>query len=697
MRQNSPSVQFVKGIGPQRAKLFAKLGIYNTEDLFFYYPRTWQDRRLNSPVKLFEKNNLIVFFGTVEEVRFVNTRKGMGIFTAELKDEKNKSVQALWYKKFSRFAYDPFSTLRRRLREGVKIWIVARPEENYSYLNRVNVLEYYLSDDETAQKIHINRIVPVYSLTERITPKFMRQSVYNAISGYAHSQPDCLPDYLREKRNFLSIGQALKGIHFPDSLRELETAKKRLVYEEFLMLLAAWHIKRRQTKAGAKKYSYEIKRNLLTPFKNKLGFEFTQSQKKVINEIFADMQSKYPMTRLLQGDVGSGKTVVALSAVLLAVENGYQCAFMAPTEILAEQHYFTFKKFLEGLPVRFELLTSKVTPKKKKEIISDLAKGKIDILIGTHALIEGNVRFKNLRLAVIDEQHRFGVRQRASLRQKSETTDLLIMTATPIPRTLSLVLYGDLDVSTINELPPGRKPVETVATDEQTAFEHAWQEIKKGRQVYIVHPLIEESEKLTLKSVKKELERLKKIFPQFKLDIIHGQMSGREKTKVMADFSDRKTDILVATPVIEVGIDIKNATVMIVQNAERFGLASLHQLRGRIGRGSYHSVCMLVSNAKTTEAKERINVICATSDGFKIGEKDIQLRGPGEVMGVRQHGDMELTLGDIVRDRETLGYALQDKNEMLTGDPDLTKPAHKLFRQKLVSLYNKKWHLIDLA
>jgi ATP-dependent DNA helicase RecG len=691
------SVQFVKGVGPKRAELFKKLDIYTIEDLLFYYPRSWHDRRLNAPVKLFDAGNQLVFFGTVTDARFVHTKTGMGIFTAQILTSKNKDIQAVWYKRFSRFGYDPFSSLKRHVRVDAKIWIVGKPEENHSYLNRINVSEYYPANDETAEKIHINTIVPVYGLTEKLTPKFMRQSVYNASTKYAQTLEDCLPCGLLEKRQLLSLPQAVKGIHFPGSLKELECARHRLVYEEFLMLTTAWHIKRRQTKKDIKGYGYQIKKTILTPFKNNLGFEFTKSQKKVINEIFQDMQSSSAMTRLLQGDVGSGKTVVALSAILLGIENGFQCAFMAPTEILAQQHYLTFEKFLKGLPINFELLTSKVTPKKKKEILTDTAAGKINILIGTHALLEGNIKFKNLRFAVIDEQHRFGVRQRATLRQKAQSTDLLIMTATPIPRTLSLVMYSDLDVSVIDELPPARKPVETFIRNEDEAFETAFREIKKGRQVYIVHPLIDESSRMELKSVKKEFERLEKKFKGFKLDMIHGQMSGRQKAKVMTDFSGGKTDILLATPVIEVGIDVKNATVMIVQNAERFGLASLHQLRGRIGRGTDKSVCILVPQAETNDAKKRIEIMCKTSDGFKIGQKDMEIRGPGQIMGLRQHGDMELELGDIVRDREILGYALEDKTQLLKNDPNLIKSENKSFRKKLVNLYSKKWHVIDLS
>ncbi|HUT85473.1 MAG TPA: ATP-dependent DNA helicase RecG [Elusimicrobiales bacterium] len=692
------SIQYIKGVGPGRAKVFERLDVATVDDLLSYYPRTWHDRRLNAPVKLFEDTGVIVFFGTVTDVYHMPARRGMGIFKVQVTNDKGKNAEAIWYRKFNRFSrYDPFITLKRHIRNGAKIWVVGRAEEKFSYLNRINVEEFYMANDEDAQKVHINRIIPVYTLTEKLNPKFMRQTVYNALTKYGADYPDCLPYKFRLKRKLLNLSQSLQGIHFPESLTELESAKKRLVYEEFLFMLTAWAIKKRQTKICTKNYSYKIKKHLLTPFKHKLGFEFTASQKKVINEIIADMQSVHPMTRLLQGDVGSGKTVVALSAMLLAVENGFQCAFMAPTEILAEQHYLTFKKFLSALPIKFELLTSKVTPKSKKEILDNLHAGKIDILIGTHALLEKNVRFKTLKLVVIDEQHRFGVRQRATLRQKSQMTDLLIMTATPIPRTLSLALYSDLDVSIINELPPGRRPIKTISCDENQTFDLIRNEIKKGRQAYIVHPLIDESSKLELKSVKKEFERLEKIFPEFKMAMLHGQMKAKTKAKVMEDFLNKKIHILVATSVIEVGIDVKNASLMAVQNAERFGLASLHQLRGRIGRGEYDSTCCLIAEPKSKVAKERIEILCKTQDGFKIGEKDIELRGPGEVLGVRQHGEIELKLGDLVSDKQILDFALEDREQLLTDDSNLLKEDNQLFRQKLVNLYSKKWNLIDLA
>jgi ATP-dependent DNA helicase RecG len=696
MEKDANTVKFIKGVGPKRAELFQRLGIYSIEDLLNYYPRAWHDRRLDAPIKLFDDNNVTVFLGEVTDIQYVPTKSGLGIFKAQVTAGKNQ-IEAVWYRRFNRFKFDPFTSVKRHVRPGAKIWIVGRADENHSYLNRVKVAEFYLASDTDAAKVHVNRIIPVYALTEKLSPKFMRQTVYNAVGKYAQSQHDNLPYRLRLKRKLLNIPQALKGIHFPDTTAEMEEAKKRLVYEEFMFLTSAWTIKKRQTKTCKKNYSYRIKKHLLTPFKNQLGFEFTRAQKKVINEIFKDMQKPYPMTRLLQGDVGSGKTVVALSGALLAVENGYQCAFMAPTEILAEQHYLTFKKFLKNLPVKFELLTSKVTPKNKKEILDKLKNGKIDILIGTHALIEGNVRFKNLKLAIIDEQHRFGVRQRATLRQKGELLDLLIMTATPIPRTLSLVMYGDMDVSVLDELPPGRQVIETLSCGEKQAFDLAKQEIKKGRQIYIVHPLIDESSKLELKSVKKEFDRLAEIFSGHTLAMIHGQMAPKTKVKTMEDFLGKKIDILVATPVIEVGIDVKNAALMIVQNAERFGLASLHQLRGRIGRGRHKSTCCLLSDAKTKISKERINILCSTNDGFKISYKDIELRGPGEVLGIHQHGEMELKLGDIIKDREILDFALQDKDELLRTDPDLISPENAPFRQKLINLYSKKWHLIDLA
>ena len=579
-----------------------------------------------------------------------------------------------------------------------EVWVIGRKNNrNAMFDNQITVEEYYVAAD-TLTPLHTARLTPIYSLTQGINNKQFRQIMHEALhTAHVENTPEILPDFLLQKHRFLSAAQALKAIHFPNSLAELENARTRLAYEEFLLLATAWGIKRTQTKILAKDYSYTIKRTLLTPFRKQLGFEFTNSQKKVINEIFTDLTSPRPMNRLLQGDVGSGKTVVALCAMLLAVENGYQAVLMAPTEILAEQHFLTCKKMLDGLPVKIAVLTSSTKAAQKRAVLKGLADGSIELLIGTHAVIQEQVKFHNLRLGVIDEQHRFGVKQRSQLKEKTAKLDLLTMTATPIPRTLALAFYGDLDVSTLRELPPGRQPIKTECATSKLAYERVRQEVAQGRQAYIVFPLIEQSEKISAKAVTEEFEKLKKVFPQLRLGMLHGQMSQEEKERIMADFAAHKTDILVATPVIEVGIDVKNATVMVIENAERFGLASLHQLRGRVGRGEHESYCILVPQQAGSVARERVDILCATRDGFKIGERDMQLRGPGEILGTRQSGELEFKAGDIFKDQEILYRAIADRDELLQKDPTLSAPQHALFKRKLQELYQQNWHLIDLS
>lgn len=695
----STQIQYLKGIGPAKAKLFERLEIQTVEDLLHYYPRTYQDRRLNSTPNEYNSESLVVFKGRVLRTQQIPARSVL-IFKAFLEDEKGQQIECTWFKKrtFRAFRFDPFGTLKKDFHINNEVWIIGKREDRNNFFgNKVTVDEHYPAAD-VLTKLHAGRLTPIYGLTEGLTNKQFRQFVYEALQTPSlAAEPETLPPVLLSKRQLLSAPQALKAIHFPNSLAELESARARLAYEEFLLLATAWGIKRTQTKILAKDYSYAIKKNLLTPFREQLGFDFTNSQKKVINEIFKDLCSPRPMNRLLQGDVGSGKTVVALCAMLLAVENGYQAALMAPTEILAEQHFLTFKRILKGLKVNLAVLSSSTKAAAKKKILKELADGKIDILVGTHSVIQDDVKFYNLRLAVIDEQHRFGVKQRSKLKEKTAKLDLLTMTATPIPRTLALAFYGDLDVSTLSELPPGRQPIQTESATSKLAYDRVREEVKKGRQAYIVFPLIEESEKISAKAVTEEFEKLKKVFPDFRLSVLHGQMSQAEKESVMADFAAHKTDILIATPVIEVGIDVKNATVMVIENAERFGLASLHQLRGRVGRGEHESFCILVPQHAGSIAKERVDIICATRDGFKIGERDMQLRGPGEILGTRQSGELEFKAGDIFKDRDILYQAIEDRDELLSQDPALTKPEHFLFRQKLTELYQKNWHLIDLS
>ncbi len=690
-----PSITNLKGIGPAKAKLFAQLDLSSASDLLHYYPRTYQDRRLNAKLSQFKRPENVAGIYTVIRTQTIPAR-ALLIFKAFMRDDTGNMIEAVWFKKKMR-RFDPFMQMRRDFKVDAKLWIIGKREDKNSFFsNKITVDEYYpVGSPEAA--INAGAIIPIYALTQGLSNKFFRAAQFDALTKYLNEEQEALPQQLIQKRNLLNVRQALYAIHFPKSFAELESARRRMVYEEFLLMTMAWSIKKRQSARQKKEHSYQIKRTLLTPFKNNLDYAFTKAQTRVINEIFADMQNPFPMTRLVQGDVGSGKTVVALCAMLLAAENKYQCAFMAPTEILATQHFITLKRYLKGLDVKIELLTSKTPKKEKEKILSALLQGGLDIIIGTHSLIEDNVKFKNLKLIVIDEQHRFGVKQRAKLRAKARDIDMLSMTATPIPRTFALAFYGDLDVSTIDQLPPGRQPVHTSHLSEARALDMVREEVSKGRQAYIVYPLIDESDKLQLKAATQEFERIKTLMPQYKVAMIHGAMKSAEKQKIMEDFLNKRTDILVATPVIEVGIDVKNATVMVIQNAERFGLASLHQLRGRVGRGSDKSYCVLVTQNTSSVSSERINAICQTNDGFKIGEKDLELRGPGEILGTRQSGELEFKAGDIIKDKDVLRWAVEDRDFLISSDPTLQKPENAPFKQRLVDLYQKYWDIIDLG
>ena len=688
-------IQFLKGVGPRRAALFERLGIRTVEDLVHHYPREWQDRHETADLRLPTATGLVVLRGRVLRASGRQAGPRLAFYKATLATSHGK-VECVWFKHLSR-RFDVFSALKAEVKEGADLWVVGRADPDLTGIREIRVDEHYPLTDER-WRTHVGRLTPVYALTEGLTQRFVRELTYAAVEAHGEHATDSVPAELMAKRKLLAAPQALRGLHFPRSEAELEASRARLAYEELLLLELAWILKRRQTRGVIKGYNYEIKRSLLTPFRAALGFELTHAQKRVINEIFDDLKKPYPMTRLLQGDVGSGKTVVALSALLLAVENGGQGALMAPTEILADQHRLTLDRILKNLPVRVASLTSRVPKKEREKILEKIAKGEIDIVIGTHAVLEEDVRFKNLKIAVIDEQHRFGVRQRTTLRQKGALIDLLVMTATPIPRTLALALYGDLEVSTIDELPPGRTPIKTSLTPESEAFAAIRKEVAQGRQAYVVYPIIEESAGLDLRSAKAEYERLRtEVFPDLKVALIHGAMPSKAKNQVMDEFSRGDWQVLVATPVIEVGIDVPNAAVMVIQNADRFGLASLHQLRGRIGRGAQESACFLVADPKTPEAAHRLQTMTATADGFRIGEEDLKLRGPGELLGTAQSGELSLQVADLFKDAELLAFARADADETLSADPKLLLPAHAPLRRRLLSLYQTRWNWIDLA
>jgi len=688
-------IQFLKGVGPKRALLLEHLGVRTVEDLLRHYPRLWQDRHETADLRLPTATGLVVVRGRVLRAAAIGAGPRLALYKATLATAHGK-VECVWFKHLSR-RFDVFSALKKEVAEGADLWVVGHADPDLTGIREIRVDEHYPLSDER-WRVHVARLTPIYDLTEGLGQRFLRELVFGALEAHADGVADAVPAELIAKRRLLAAPQALRGLHFPRSDAELEASRARLAYEELLLLELAWILKRRQTNGLAKGHSYEIKRSLLTPFRAGLGFELTAAQKRVINEIFDDLRQPHPMTRLLQGDVGSGKTVVALSALLLAVENGGQGALMAPTEILAEQHRATLDRFLKGLPVRVASLTSRVPKKERAALLEKVAAGEIDIVVGTHAVLEEDVRFKNLLLAVIDEQHRFGVRQRTTLRQKGNLIDLLVMTATPIPRTLALALYGDLDVSTIDEMPPGRTPIKTALAPEAEAFDAARREVAAGRQAYVVYPIIEESARLDLQAAKVEYERLRaQSFPDLKVALIHGAMPPKAKNKVMAEFARGEWQVLVATPVIEVGIDVPNATVMVIQNADRFGLASLHQLRGRIGRGAAESSCFLVADPKTPQALSRLDTMVATADGFRIGEEDLKLRGPGELLGTAQHGELSLQVADLFKDAELLAQARADADELLAGDARLQKPEHALLRRRLLALYQSRWNWIDLA
>jgi ATP-dependent DNA helicase RecG len=688
-------VQYLKGVGPKRAELLGELGIATVGDLLYLFPRTWQDRRETADLMLPTATGLVVLQGKVTRAGQFAAGPSLALFKATLACRPGK-VEAVWFKHRSR-RFDVFASLKKEAAPGSDLWVVGRAEPDLAGIRELKVDEHYPLSDER-WPIHVQRLAPVYPLTEGLSQRFMRELLHAAVGEAAEHARDVVPPALTEKRGLLSTAQALRAIHFPGSAQELEAARTRLAYEELLLLETAWLLKRRQTRGQDKGYGYTIKRTLLTPFKANLGFELTHAQKHVINEIFEDMQAKPPMTRLVQGDVGSGKTVVALAALLLAVESGHQGALMAPTEVLAEQHYRTAKRLLSTLPVKFTLLTGRVTGQARLKVLDQIRRGDVDIIIGTHAILEQPLTFPRLKLAVIDEQHRFGVRQRATLRQKGDTADLLVMTATPIPRTLALSLYGDLDASTIDELPPGKARIDTERADEEKALAHVRAEAEAGRQSYIVYPIIEENPALELRSAKAEFERLKAgPLAGLSVDLLHGAMSSKAKALAMQSFAAGETDVLIATQVIEVGIDVPNATVMVIQNADRFGLASLHQLRGRIGRGSQASRCFLVAPQGSPIADERLRTLCSSTDGFRIAEEDLKLRGPGELLGTSQHGDIALRVADLLKDGPLLAQAREDAAGVLEADPRLAKGENSRLRERLVTLYARKWQWIDLA
>lgn len=663
---NETDVCFVKGVGPKVGELYKKLGIRTINDLIEYYPKKYIDYEGRTKIKdLIEGTNVTVM-GIISNVSIFQSKNKLTIHNIIISDGTGRIKISFFYKLQNRKMLE-FYKSKYPLNSAI-IAIGTVKKDNFTHqltLDKpeIQVLTAEL-DDEEDKELYEGKIIPVYPLCENLNAKTLIKSIKNAIEKFEEFLEDKLPDEIIKKRNLMNYKDAIKKIHFPKNNEELTRARFRLVYEElFLMQLNLALIREETKKLNSAKL--EIKKGgLVDKFVRSLPFELTNSQKEAFGEILKDIKSPHPMQRLLQGDVGSGKTVVACMVLLAAIENHCQGAIMAPTEILATQHYKNFTKWLLPMGISVGLFLGKNTAKVRNEMLSNLKNGQMNIAIGTHALIQNEVEFNNLGVVVIDEQHRFGVNQRMRLFSKGKSPQMLTMTATPIPRTLALTVHGDLDVTTIDELPKGRLPVITTLTSSigrNNAYEKIKEEIKKGHQAYIVYPLIDESETISAKNATKEAERLSQtVFKDYKIGLLHGKLKAEEKDKVMADFKNKVYDILVCTTVVEVGVDVPNATVIIIENAERFGLSQIHQLRGRVGRSNIQSYCILITGKASKTTREKLSVLEQTNNGFIVAQKDLEIRGPGEFLGTRQSGINEFSLFDFTKDIKILELARQD-------------------------------------
>lgn len=682
-------IMYLAGVGPKRKEILSKeLNINSYQDLLEYYPYKYVDR-----TKIYRISEL------VPEMPYVQIKGRILSFEEFEMGRRKKRIVAhfsdgygvcdlVWFNG-GRYIYEHYSV-------GKEYVVFGKP----SVFNQRFQFTHPDIDDPAELQLNNMGMQPFYSTTERmkkagITSRTIEKLTKTLLSKITMPISETLPDFITKSLHLVSKDEAMRCIHYPKSVGDTAKAQQRLKFEE--LFYVQLNILRYASDHRRKYRGYIIKTigaHFNTFYAQNLPFQLTNAQKRVMKEIHADLKSGQQMNRLLQGDVGSGKTLVALMSMLIAIDNGFQACLMAPTEILAEQHLQTVNALIEGLNIKAALLTGIVKGKKREEVLEGLRKGTIHIIIGTHAIIEDKVQFLNLGLAVIDEQHRFGVAQRAKLWAKNnQPPHILVMTATPIPRTLAMTIYGDLDVSVIDELPPGRKPIETIHKyDTQTTSLYAGirKQIGLGRQVYIVFPLIKESEKIDLKNLEQGYETLREAFPEFKLSQIHGKMKDKEKEEEMRRFADGDTQILVATTVIEVGVNVPNASVMIILDAQRFGLSQLHQLRGRVGRGAEQSYCILVTNHKLTkETKRRIDIMCETNDGFEIAEADLKLRGPGDLEGTQQSGmAFDLKIANIAKDGQLVQLAREEAQKIISIDPDCNLPEHQLLWKRLKELRN---------
>jgi ATP-dependent DNA helicase RecG len=675
-------LQFLRGVGPKRAALLQKLNLTTIHDLLWHLPARYEDRRQLTPLGLLRAGERQTFQGSVAAHHTQSRQHGKPVLSLRLQDDSGP-LTCKWFQARSTYLFQRYPVGARVVGSGMITL------NTYSGGREVVHPDLELIEDDDAELLHVGRTVPIYPLTMGLHQKTMRSIVKFVVDTYTPQVQETLPEPIRHAHQLPTLADALRQVHFPAAnvdtglLNSMQTVfHHRLIFEEFFLLELGLALRRRSVQREQRALPYQGPNWLGDALLQHLPFQLTAAQHRVVQEIQQDMHRPHPMNRLIQGDVGSGKTVVALLSMLMAVSNGFQAALMAPTEILAEQHLSTLQELLHPLDLDVILLTSTIKGKARQTVLDRIASGEASLVVGTHALIYDEVRFHRLGLIVVDEQHRFGVLQRARLRQKGLTPDVLVMTATPIPRTLAMTLYGDLDLSVIDELPPDRLPVRTrllYATRREQAYNVVRREVNKGRQAYIVYPLIEESESLDLNAAVEMAKHLQDdVFPAWQVGLLHGRLPAIDKDAVMQAFKRGDLRILVCTTVIEVGVDVPNATVMVIENAERFGLAQLHQLRGRVGRGAEQSYCLLVAGQKLSkEGRERLRVMQSSSDGFHVAEQDLQIRGPGELLGTKQAGLPELLVGNLLHHGLWLEQARRAAFTLLDSAADLDQPEYR--------------------